>query len=800
MPGEWTVDVRDLRMFPETSILARRLVDEVVDQCVWGRADISVIQRLDQGTAPEMAEMGVQAIHFHARLSVAEDLPASRDTLLDRLKQVFASLQYPEYLTPLLRGDTALLFTFPEDGVAPGWMLLLEFAAPSHFLRITLEGLEETRLDLAAIPHLEVRRDEEYDFLPDRERTVRDLFQSIHAACHDQSTEFDEIPERQRALFANLRGAGLEHIQKMKLQWTNEDIPIILDNRDQSTQWFLNKLLFLLEHKRIVAGLASGRLLHVADRRYHAYVDSSQGGKVLNVSLNRPRRIPGMTSYVEKMARFGRWVSRATPHLEGVRVFLIHHITSEILGMVHALDRLGVANLHVLWVKYQGVVPDAFLESIGSLPGDRFQFHALRRARGVGSVEGSYRLSNQYSPVAHLEELGKALEEGERDFFEAMRLVAGHLFFREAMEARDRRAPLLLIEDGGYLAPEINRLCMEGRTLVEALGHFHARGLASLLRAGEEEMPLREWLEPVFVGSVEHTRNGYDYLAEVQEEFGGLAFPATSIAISDLKRGEEALGTSTSIVHAVETILHGAGKMLCYRNVMVLGSRGAIGTNLVREFGNRLTDGRVAGVDLVCPGPTTEAGFPEGRTLQDLPEEVLLDTDLFVGVTGQSVLTREFLEWLVLNGRKREVYFASGSTKTVEFATLIRWLNEIRAGRISTLGGRPVTLEVHDVRDPQTGIIQGTRYRLTPSSVRDQEPSAVKELLLLTGGMPVNFLFYGVPSEMFDRVLEQLVRLTCWLTRAYREGEPVQRRLLALDREILLKEVEEATGPGGTLT
>ncbi len=789
-PGQRQMDVRDLRMLPGAGLVAGQLVDAIVEQCVWGRADVSVDLRLDPEIAQEMTDLGIQTIQFQARLSVAEDLPASRVSLRYRIQHVFARLQSPDQMTPLLTGSKALLFRFPDQDGAPAFWLLVEFVAASHFLRMTMETEDDGRLDLTRIPHMEVDGEDSYLFLADRERTVRELFQSIHAEAHNQQTEFDEIPERQKALFDNLREGGMEHVAKIKFHWLTEDIPSILDNRDLTTQWFLDKLLFLLEHREVLKDLAAGQRLQALDRKYTAYLDISQGGKVLNISLNRPRQVRGMDGYLEKMPRFGEWLSGASPHLTGVRVFLIHHITSESMAMIHAMDQLGAASLHVLFVKYQGIVPDAFLESMGSLPPDRFQFHALRRIRGVDSVEGTYHLSHQYSPVDHLSSLEAELDVGEDDFFSAMRLTAGHLFFRDALQAKRNGEFFVLIEDGGYLAPEINRLCLENRTVAEAFAHFRADDPGAELSEMDRQMKLSEWLEPFFVGSVEHTRNGYDYLAEVEERFQRLAFPAASIAVSDLKVGEEAEGTATSVVHAVETILHGSGKMLCYRNVIVLGSRGAIGRNLVREFGNRLTDGWVAGVDLVCGEDSEGPGIPEGRTVEELPEHLRLDVDLFVGVTGQSPLSREFLEWLVCNGRKKDVYFASGSTKTVEWASLISLLQDIRSGRMTTMGGVPVTLEMSDVRDPQTGIIQGGGFQLTLHGRECPGSAEAKNLLLLAGGMPVNFLYYGVPSEMFDRVLDQLVRLSCWLTHKVRNGHRPERRLLALDKEIPLADLD----------
>jgi hypothetical protein len=782
------MDMREVRMLPGAARVAAQLVDGIVEQCVWGRADVSVIHRLDPGIAPELTDMGIQTVQFQSRLSVAEDFPAYRKQIQYGMQAAFSLLQYPEQLEAVLDQREALIFHFSGHTWLGSHYLVVEFVPESHFLRMTME-CENTRcLDLTQIPHRKVDAGENFLFLPDRERVVLELFQSIHGESYNQQTEYDEIPQRQKALFRNLQDGGMTDLVKIKFHWSNTDIPMILDNSDRTTRWFLDKMLFLLEHQNVLRDLAAGQLLHVQDRRYSAYLDLSQGGKVLNISFNRPRKIREMDEYVDKMPRVRDWVAGSGEEMAGVRVFLIHHMTAEILGMIHGMDRLATPFLHVLFVKYQGLVPDSFLESIGSLPADRFQFHALRHIRSESSIEGSYLLSDQYSPVARLSELKTALGTGEKDFFTAMRLTAGHLFFRDAVQARKKGESILLVEDGGYLAPEINRLSLEGRTLGEALSHFDLNALAAELPVTEKEMKLKGWLASFFAGSVEHTRNGYDYLQDVEKRFHTLAFPAATIAVSRLKRGEEAMGTSTSIVHAVESILHGQGKMLCYRNVVVLGSRGAIGSNLMRELSNRLSGGRVAGVDLVCDELPGKGEIPEARTIEELGEERLRDKDLFVGVTGKSVLSREFLNWLLLNGEKPDLYFASGSTKTVEFASLIQLLQDIRSGAISSIDGVEVGLETVDIRDPQTGVIQGSQYRLSMEP-ENGKGKRVRNIYLLAGGMPVNFLYYGVPSEMFDRVLKQLMQLSCWLVEQHKTGRAIPPKLLAVDKEISLEEL-----------
>jgi hypothetical protein len=85
-----------------------------------------------------------------------------------------------------------------------------------------------------------------------------------------------------------------------------------------------------------------------------------------------------------------------------------------------------------------------------------------------------------------------------------MRLAAGHLFLQEALLAKAQGQRLLLVEDGGYLAPLVNRFALEGRRVGEVFAEFLCPPPAA-----EAGQPFAEWLAGVFPGSVEHTRNGY---------------------------------------------------------------------------------------------------------------------------------------------------------------------------------------------------------------------------------------------------------------------------------------------------
>ena len=270
-------------------------------------------------------------------------------------------------------------------------------------------------------------------------------------------------------------------------------------------------------------------------------------------------------------------------------------------------------------------------------------------------------------------------------FFEAMKFAAGHLFLKNALKSKKDKKPILIVEDGGYLAPQINRICLEKRTLKEVLELFglidnetlmsktdtrdhenqqrfsSEKKRVSVYDAGIEmpdqnelSQPIDQWLSDILIGSVEHTRNGYDNVLEVQEDFGMLAFPACSIAISDLKRTMEAKECAISILHAIESILQASGYTLSNRRALVLGSRGAIGGNLMEILSSRAGQKNVAGVDIVVENKKSTGNWLEAKKLEEIPKDFLYDTDLFVGVVGRSILKKDLIEDLILNSKREK--------------------------------------------------------------------------------------------------------------------------------------------------
>jgi hypothetical protein len=314
------------------------------------------------------------------------------------------------------------------------------------------------------------------------------------------------------------------------------------------------------------------------------------------------------------------------------------------------------------------------------------------------------------------------------------------------------------------------------------------------------DLPPGEFLDRWLIGTVEHTKNGLDRLAQTLSREGSLARPAFSIAISRLKVTEEAREVATSILAALESVLHALGKGLSLRRALVMGSQGAIGRHLVRQLQSRSLpagDQPCLEVDLRRPDDFPGEPRPAFATrFRDLPRAAAMEVDLILGVTGQPTFLWEDLETLLLEGRRSSLYLVSGSSKTVEFEAVSQGLDRLLRSGNPTVGGAPCRIEAGEISDPQTRRLLGTRYRffLQHPPCSPGEEAVVKEVCFLGSLMPINFLFYGVPGEVFDPVLSQLLRCTLGLVRRSLGPDPPAKALFAVDHQI---DVDGGPLPGG---
>lgn len=790
----FVIDLTNIRVFRNLHTFVQLLINEVVEQCSFGTADIMVRRKVDPNLTSELAALGLDWVMIYARMDAAESFPFYHRHFGNCMQVIFRTLQtqrwggvlFPDFFglprSAAEEAPPALLFPFhlqerEDDG---GQYFLVEYSKSGRFLRITIEDAASSRLQLKHIPHRVVDQYVRQSYLPNVHLIAEQLHQGILRECMNSRSEYTEIPAHQRGLFDHLRHCGLTHLQSLHFIWPTDDIQMLLIEKQQSQDsqsesfTMLVKEIQLIEDPLVLSCLARGDVVEMISGAFHVFFDLSRYGASLNVSFDEHRTVFSLEDYLAEMPALVRASQARKGALKGVRLFLIHHITAEVIGLLRAFQVAGCEALTTFFVKYGGIVPDAYLETLMSLPPEVFRFYSLQKIESRERLSGKFTFSRLFSPLTGLEGVDEAVFLGCRDFFSTMRFAAGHLFLKEAMIVRERGEQILLVEDGGYLAPLINRFSLEGRTVREVFDCFHVSAPVF-----EEDPLFSDWMEGLFLGSVEHTRNGYDYNMEVMNEFGKLQFPVASIAISLLKRGPEARECAVSILNATENILHRLGVLLSKRNVLILGSSGAIGSFLKRELLHRLDSGRLFGVDIAASAHAGEA-IVEVSTLEALGSQNLANIDVVVGVIGRSILKEKHLEKMILQGRQKVMYFISGSTKTVEFADLEVYLQSLRDEANPQIGGIPVKVDFNALRDLQTGIMQGYRVNLSVGDDRARD----KTLYLLGELMPINFLYYGIPREIVDEVMAQLFTLSCGVVRRQRSMEKLLPRIMAIDYHI----------------
>ncbi|MGD9973870.1 MAG: hypothetical protein AB7S77_12495 [Desulfatirhabdiaceae bacterium] len=798
--GRFIIDMTPVRVFAGLHAFVGYLAKQVMEECHHSTVDILTRVMVDDENTRELAALGVTHVVIYARRSVVRYLIDAPEELLQNLRLVFDALANPKWggvLFPRAFGQRtepssglvedeklAMLFPFHMSGSgAHGYFMLLEHDPDGRFLRITIEDGAQSRLFLKRIPHRVVSDIRRHHYNQDIQTMADQILSGIHRECQNQQNEYMEIPGRQAALFDVLATAGLSGVTGVMFRWTRELAEELLMGDSLPVITLLSKILILLEDTKVNQVLSLGSLIEMMDGDTRVYLDLSRKGAILNLSIGQRRKQPDMQYHLCRMPYLLASHRQAIrDSLENFRIVFIHHSTSEVLGFVKALDESRVAFLTTLFIRYQGIVPGFHLEDMMSMPARRFSFHALQRIEMRDSVEGAYILSRQYSSLTGLGGLDEALRSLQGNYLASMCLAAGHLFFREAIAAKSSGQKLILVEDGGYLAPVLNQQCHQSRSVGDTLKQY-------AVEPGPDtplDMPLQTWLSDILPATFEHTANGYYHLRDVEKNCGGLIFPAFTIATSRYKNIVEAESCAGSILTAVESIFNGLGKSIMHRHTLILGSRGNIGGFLLKAMVDRASYGSVCGIDIkITAQPNTDV--PEFCCIADMPDEHWKRLDLFLGITGVSVLKRDFWERLILEGRASDIFLASGSTKTVEFMDLTEWIEELSASKNPAVGGYPVRLEHAPIKDPQNRILQGHHIRICfekgPTGFEEQSVSC-KNLYLLGDSMPINFLYYGVPGEVIDGVFEELYCLLTGFVTRYEAGRSYAPGIYALDVNI----------------
>lgn len=817
--GAFSIDLTEIRVFTGITTFIQMLAGEVMDQCLSSNFDVLVKYKIDSRVTPELAATGISHVCIYARRSVSRQLCAVPERFSQQMMYVFNTIQltkwgcqlFPDYFC-IPQDDksefqpSALLFPFhlqdSPDSEVDSYFFLVEHEQSSGFLRITIEDSRDSRLQLRHIRHRVVARLGREDTVSDFAAIAEAVFHGILLEWRNDRDLYVET-ESQRAGILNMLQSSGHGISTLTFHWSLEKMDISSTESQMKLVHLIAKTVLLLTDKDILDLLASGNTIEMVSGGQRAYLELSHRRMYLNVSLGEKRRRLSMNYFLERMPEVKKYQEQREDVLQGTRVFLIHHATAEVLGLIKALQKMGCSTLHAFFIKYAGIVPPDYLEAILSLPEDRFKFHSLQQIKVHNLITGSFNLSREYSSIEEFESLNMTLQSKTLDFFSAMKLACGYMFFRDAMACKKAGERLILAEDGGYLAPVINQLCLEKRTMGEVLQAFgidsdklprNADRKVVLLPETELGMPLADWLAPFYAGSSEVTRNGHNRLEELMSKHNHLAFPACSIAISDLKRGWEAKENSVAIIWAMESIMGGMGLIISQRRALVFGSRGAIGSNIMSDLSCKMGAENVSGVDIIVDAktyagmkPNSNSQWVERRTIDELPKDVLYDTDLFIGVIGTSILNPGMLQEILLKSRRNKFVFVSGSTKTLEFEQLSDWLNGLLNAEDPRIDGIPVSLEIELIRDPQTHSALGRYVRMTfyPEVNDKAGTSFTRHLYLYADLMPINFLYYGTPCEVTDHVIKQFLQVSAGLVRSCaNEENRLPPRLLSVDYQI----------------
>lgn len=282
-----------------------------------------------------------------------------------------------------------------------------------------------------------------------------------------------------------------------------------------------------------------------------------------------------------------------------------------------------------------------------------------------------------------------------------------------------------------------------------------------------------------------------------------------SIAASYEKIMLEGDSITLACLDALSQVLYSTGSSLRNRNVLVMGARGNLGRLSIGHLANILenSEKQLWGCDLKLNWPVPVPGtIPEWAewsacdkplsavagevaAYSDLPKDVRYNFDVIFGWTGgprkvtldgrevayQTVSGQDIADWLTYGTKKSELYLVSGSTKTVEFSDVLCWLEqllnmpegnrEINGIKLDKLSVAPIPdqLSIAAVEqmwpdDKPPKMIKrnfGTQFIFV---FCQNDVKVTKKLYLVNNTMPINFMYYGTPTEIMDMTYSQVTR------------------------------------------
>lgn len=776
----YSVNLNDVVIFDGVDVVIANLIEGIKDACFIGQTDISVSIPVERDVCMHLYDFGIRRVFFYSPIENLEQLPLFLTQISEHIRYIFNSLQSPVLYSNFLGEDNrkeaqSLLFPFNRDDEndETGMHYLVEKLHGSYFLRITAEDSQHSRLNLRRVNYRSVSCADVREQYQNGRVDASVIYSSLISHSRNNKLSYRDSGLQLGRLISYLKNIGYTSLSEITVNWPREIIIEFLVEGGKRWYEIISRLLMMLPDSTTLRLLNGGGCIEVNYNDAKVFLSLTQRSRNIRIDIEKEQKAELLDDYLVRMEQLERSVSSFTKRLENTHVLFIHHFTNETLAVLGAFERLKVHSVDSLWVKYSGSIPPKYLETILALSGSVYNFYGLQQ---VVNEEGrtTFRISNQYSSIDKLNYLQDKFMHGAYEFYTAMQKVGMHLFIQAIMNVQEG-IKIIVAEDGGYIAPLINRLCLEKRTLAQVCDFIDFD--KQIFSDAGLETSFFEWIAPFYSGSVEHTRNGYDALADVESQFNELAFPACSLAVSNFKVNDESVEVAQSCMSAIEMIMNGQGFVLNNRQVLVIGSLGAIGGKTMNILSQRISHSKIAGVDI--KELDVKYNWLQVQYPGQVPVDFLDNTDLIFGVVGKSVLTVEFFESLILKTTRKNIFMASGSTKRFEFLDFLNWVDCLHASKKPEIRGEAVKLKIEPIEDPQTSAILGScvRFELMSGQVHK-----IVNFYLMSNLMPVNFQYYGVPRETMDAVMTEFVSMVHVVSQS--KVKKLPSKLLALDHSI----------------
>jgi len=268
--------------------------------------------------------------------------------------------------------------------------------------------------------------------------------------------------------------------------------------------------------------------------KFETDVAKMQAGQIEEESLD---------TFLEKVIQVNSVALKheAAQPFAGTSIVIIHHLTRECLGTIQALRKLGCKDISCQFLGYNADAAKAFGPFLAEVPDTELKLYKLAENKdGSYSVDRAFTKPSNALPADALDEAMRG-----QDYLTCQRSLASFVSMEVLARCETSEQPMnmIVIEDGGYMAPLLNDSALRKQSVASF------RKENSVAEDGPTDSKLASYSDmgeivgKHLVGTVEHTRNGYDKVQKVYLEQHGnkLARPCFTIALYYVKTQFEAV-------------------------------------------------------------------------------------------------------------------------------------------------------------------------------------------------------------------------------------------------------------------